>query len=300
MDKLKVMTLLAFIMSTVISDVWASEMMDVSFPVVLPGKMELVNGLYRLPYSIVFRKVQVPTNRLGESCAKSATPTARDCMLQLIYAFVDGDGNRVSSLTTGMVQGVGVNPNDPNTFGTWRHFLNSLNLDEQMSYNKSATGSVLASYFDNAQERYNVKTVCLAFQYAPTMNTDYPNLPVLDACVGLIPPDVTCNLASGDINFSYGNLNRSSASGTSLSHKINVECTGGDVSLGFRLSTGNDEIPLSNGMTAKLTLNDHALDARDKITQNKVNSLKLTSTLSGTANATGPFTGSAVLIGDYL
>ncbi len=111
----------------------------------------------------------------------------------------------------------------------------------------------------------------------------------------LIPPpkENSCSFKTQNINIDYGTLKTSTTAGASSSKDFQLECNG-DVDFRFAPLYGNDSVALSNGMTAKLSVNSSKLNGHFKATKGD-NDYKITSILDGTP-VQGPFSGSSVLM----
>lgn len=271
-----------------------AKMIKVTFPSLYPtGSTALQDGS-RLSYVVsVPQVVYVPdTPYLDTTCSES------DCVIYLNDGYFDENGKDVTSL-------VALDVHAFEWYGkttvraTWREFIRELNRENYSPHERTLT--MYNSKYQALFQKYKVKTMCLMYSYQSDSPTPPAGFPVLGHCVPARPVNTTCKMTPKAIKFSYGMLGRTTAAGTALSQNVNVSCTGQDVLFALRLSTGSNDIPLSNGMTAVLSADGNMLDQDhyQKLSQGTKN-IKLTSTLSGTPEGTGPFSGSAALISEYF
>ena len=275
-----------------------TKMIKVTFPSLYPTGTTAIKDGFLLNYVTGAPQVAyVPdTPYLDTRCTFSGT----SCVIELVEGYYDENGKDVSLLVTHNLYTRGWLAQTQSQ-ATWREFIKELN---RVNYYPNGHEESLGFSNSRAQElyqKYKVKTMCLKYRYDVDSNPPPAGFPVLGHCVPARPANTTCKMTPKTIKFSYGMLGRTTAAGTVLSQNVNVSCTGQDVLFALRLSTGSNDIPLSNGMTAVLSADGNKLDQDhyQKLSQGTKN-IKLTSTLSGTPEATGPFSGSAALISEYF
>jgi hypothetical protein len=143
---------------------------------------------------------------------------------------------------------------------------------------------------------------CVGFVTAAANNSPWAQIliPNYNAanCIGTAPIPDSCALQTPEVQFSYGTLTSQTVSGAALTKTIQVECTAA-VNYILKLQSTLNNIPLSNGMLATLTTdNNTALGSTLKGVAG-INTLNLTSTLSGTPTSTGAFSGTGALVLSY-
>ncbi|MCK7268879.1 hypothetical protein L8O48_17600 [Enterobacter cloacae] len=127
------------------------------------------------------------------------------------------------------------------------------------------------------------------------------NPPGISGCNGYSPSGYTyCNFIDENVDFNFGRMVASQASGSHLSKDINIECVKGPAATAkltytLQLVQGNP-LPLSNGMFAMFTIDGKELSEIKHPLSTEVYSLPLTATLTGAPTTTGPFEGNAVMI----
>lgn len=109
------------------------------------------------------------------------------------------------------------------------------------------------------------------------------------------PNDIWCAPTSPSTNISHGTLDISAASGHVASTTLNMQCSGNTT---YLLRALTHPIRLSNGMQSTLRVNNSALGSLINGSTG-TQSLSISSTLSGSASATGSFSGQTILMVDY-
>lgn len=270
---------------------------DVPFPYIVSGNMEYGRVAININYTMAPQIRKINTDKMKEKCPSK-------CTITIVYGYIDANGNDITLSAVGRYQSLGNYWGDSTlgggVHGTWEHFFKSLIADSRLTKTLHGHGGITVRYFNDLVKNYNVKSVCMKFVYSdPAMASGYANLPQYDTCTGVPPSTVSCSFTSGNIDFAYGSLEEKNAAGAVLKKDVNIKCTGGSAQLSLRLSTEGDEIPLSNGMAAKILFNGHALNKQEAVSIGD-NVFSLSSTLSGVPDSTGPFTGSSVLLSDYF
>lgn len=116
-------------------------------------------------------------------------------------------------------------------------------------------------------------------------------------CIGTPPDDEWCAPETINLDFDFGTIRQTSASGTQRSKDITVRCT---TDMKFKLfmqqqNATAGSISLNNGMEGILSINGEALsDSIQQGTDGTVN-IPLTVTLTGEPESEGTFTGSGVV-----
>lgn len=273
-----------------------AKMIKVTFPSLHPTGTTVTQDGFSLNYVIDEPQVAyVPDTPYLDTVCSVGT----NCSIILEDGYYDENGKDVTLLVTKNRYYILGWLAETHVRATWREFINEINKEHLSPRAKSLTYS--NSIAQDLYQKYKVKTMCMRYSYVRDSPSPPAGFPVLGHCVPARPANTTCKMTPKTIKFSYGMLGRTTAAGTVLSQNVNVSCTGQDVLFALRLSTGSNEIPLSNGMTAVLSADGNMLDQDhyQKLSLGTKN-IKLTSTLSGTPEATGPFSGSAALISEYF
>lgn len=116
-------------------------------------------------------------------------------------------------------------------------------------------------------------------------------------CYKVPPVGQWCALTVPTITFSYGTMTLTNAANATLTQNARVECSAG-MKYTLRLRGGQTTIPLSNGMESKI----RAMGLELGSTLNGAagnNVVPLSSTLQGTAQKSGAFSGTGVLYVTY-
>lgn len=116
-------------------------------------------------------------------------------------------------------------------------------------------------------------------------------------CLGIPPTNEWCAMTTPTLSFNHGTLKLEDAPGDKKSSQVGVHCTAG-MKYTLRLRGGGNGIMLSNGMMAVLTADGKALGSTlTGVTGS--NTVPITSTLTGSAEKDGAFTGTDVLFVSY-
>lgn len=189
---------------------------------------------------------------------------------------------------------------------TVREFINRINKRVPLSY--SVSTYLINTALPNKNYRF-----CLALTMnnggdrgknsAPLMNV-IKNWKEFDRTTGTgncyIPPpnDVFCSFKNSNISFEFGSMNKSEVAGASMKKDFIVTCNG-SVDFKVRTATWSESIVLSNGMSAALKLNSGGFDDIIKGVSGD-NAFSLTTTLEGTPDSLGAFSGNTVMVLDYI
>ncbi|MDM3379282.1 hypothetical protein OGV43_05520 [Citrobacter sp. Cb003] len=140
----------------------------------------------------------------------------------------------------------------------------------------------------------------IAWSSAPSYVRVPPGYDPALTCLELPPVPNWCAMETGNLNYTFDNIRMEEAVGKSQTLPASVYCTG---SVNYVLKTGGvSDIPLTNGMIAKVTLNTTSGDKNlgDTLTgKSGSNPVNVKVTLSGTPTSAGPFNGNSVLFVSY-
>lgn len=157
-----------------------------------------------------------------------------------------------------------------------------------------------------ASENGDNNTSCLAWTIGSPNDSAMPlqwiGSPhgLFEGCIKM-PPDMDswCELTAPEINFEYGEISSRQADGYSIDKPVTFQCGKDGMEFMFKTFLDNDDLQLSNGMTAELRINGGPVSNKIFTGYKNVVSLNLTSTLRGTPKNTGAFSGYTILAITY-
>lgn len=117
------------------------------------------------------------------------------------------------------------------------------------------------------------------------------------------PDPEWCGMSTGALDFKFGDMAPGAVSGQSITGSATMACSDAGVTYSLYLSNvstiGRDTVDLGRGVTAKVTVNNQALQT-NRVSTGKTNNLNVTVTLNGTPTSTGPIGGTGILAVNYL
>lgn len=126
----------------------------------------------------------------------------------------------------------------------------------------------------------------------------------LNDCLAVLSESYTsCSFVDSQLEFDFGRMITSHASGQSMNKSIDVECIkdpSDQYAVSYKLfSIKGSEISLGNGMTAKLSINGIGFSDFKQTISDGIFPLILSVFLEGTPTSSGPFGGESVIVMTY-
>ncbi len=117
------------------------------------------------------------------------------------------------------------------------------------------------------------------------------------------PDPEWCGMSSSMLSFPFNDMAPGAVSGQSLTRSATMTCSDAGVTYSLYLSNvstfGRDTIDLGRGVTARVTVNNQALQT-NRVSTGKTNNLNVTVTLNGMPTSTGDISGTGILAVNYL